>query len=63
MSIKTEINIDLKGWITQSEYARKYGYKLNTVSQWVKRAKDNEGEIKIQYLDVPDLGITLVKPL
>ncbi len=61
---KTKENtIDLQGWITQSEYARKYGYKLSTVSRWVKRAKDGEGSLKIQYLDVPDLNITLVKPL
>lgn len=57
------ISIDLKGWITQAEYARLTNYKLNTVSRWVKRAKDGEGKPKIQYLDVPALGITLVKPL
>lgn len=63
--IKTKDNteIDLQGWITQAEYSRLYGYKLTTVSRWVKRAKENEGNVKIQYLDVPDLGITLVKPL
>ena len=55
--------IDLKGWITQAEYARLYGYKLNTVSRWVKRAKAGEGNVKINYLDVPDLGITLVKSI
>jgi hypothetical protein len=55
--------IDLKGWMTQAEYARKTGYKLNTVSRWVKRAKDGEGDKKIQYLEVPALGITLVKSL
>ena len=60
---KEDLSIDLKGWITQAEYARKTGYKLNTISKWVKRAKDGEGETKIQYLDIPALGITLVKPL
>lgn len=55
--------IDLKGWLTQVEFARLHGYKLTTVSRWVKRAKDGEGNIKIQYLDVPGLGITLVKPV
>jgi hypothetical protein len=55
--------IDLKGWMTQAEYARLKGYKLNTISQWVKRAKAGEGEKKIQWLDVEDLGITLVKPI
>lgn len=58
-----QYQIDLKGWITQAEYARLHGYKLNTVSKWVKRAKDGEGLTKIQYLEVPSLGITLVKPL
>jgi hypothetical protein len=58
---KQNTAIDLKGWITQAEYARKTGYKLNTVSQWVKRAKAGEGSNKIDYLDVPELGITLVK--
>jgi hypothetical protein len=55
--------IDLQGWITQAEYSRKHGYKLNTISRWVKRAREGEGKQKIQYLDVPALGITLVKPL
>ncbi len=59
----TNIIIDLKGWITQSEYAKLHGFKLNTVSRWVKRAKDGEGSQKIQYLDIKELGITLVKPV
>lgn len=63
MASKTENTIDLKGWMTQAEYARKSGYKLNTISQWVKRAKEGEGLPKIQTLDVPELGITLVKKL
>lgn len=61
MSKQKEIVIDLKGWITQSEYAKKSGYKLNTISQWVKRAKAGEGSPKIEYLELPELGITLVK--
>lgn len=55
--------IDLQGWIKQVDYANKYGCKLNTVSQWVKRAKEGKGKPKIEYLDVPELGITLVKPI
>ncbi len=55
--------IDLKGWISQVEYAKQHGYKLSTVSRWVKRAKDGEGTQKIQYLDIPQLGITLVKSI
>jgi len=61
--IKTDISIDLKGWITQVEYAKQHGYKLSTVSRWVKRAKDGEGRTKIQFLEVPQLGITLVKSI
>lgn len=63
MSKKQDNSIDLKGWITQAEFARQHGYKLNTVSQWVKRAKAGQGAQKIAYLDVPALGVTLVKPL
>lgn len=58
-----EIKIDLKGWMTQAEYARAHKYKLNTVSRWVKRAKEGQGNIKIQYLEVEGLGITLVKSI
>ena len=54
--------IDLQGWITQAEYARLHGQKLSRVSQWVKRAKEGKTAY-IQYLDVPALGVTLVKPL
>ncbi len=59
----TTDKIDLQGWMKQVDYANKYGYKLSTVSRWVKRAKEGEGSVKIQFLDVPALGITLVKPL
>lgn len=63
MSTKSKPGIDLKGWITQAKYAEKNNLKLNTVSRWVKRAKEGQGVKKIDYLDVPALGITLVKPL
>jgi len=55
--------IELKGWMTQADYARLHNYKLNTISRWVKRAREGEGKQKIQYLDVPALGVTLVKSL
>ncbi len=63
MKQSNDIVIDLQGWVTQTAFAEKNNIKLNTVSRWVKRAKDGEGRPKIQYLDVPALGITLVKPL
>jgi hypothetical protein len=59
--IKSKGNIiDLSQWVTQAEYASKTGYKLGTISQWVKRAKDGK-PAKIDYIDVPEIGITLVK--
>lgn len=61
--IKTNNDIDLKGWMKQADFARLHNYKLSTVSRWVKRAKEGEGKTRIQYLEVPSLGITLVKPL
>lgn len=53
--------LDLSQWITQAEYARLTGYKLGTVSQWVKRAKAGEGKQMIEFLDVPELSLTLVR--
>jgi hypothetical protein len=59
LKYKGEI-IDLNQWITQANYAAQTGYKLGTISQWVKRVKDGEGN-KIDIKDIPELGITLVK--
>lgn len=53
--------IDLSIWQTQTDYARENNMLLVTVSQWVRRAKRREGELKIDCLDVPELGITLVR--
>lgn len=55
--------IDLSQWITQAKYAELKRMKLGTVSQWVKRTKAGEGkpDKHIEYLDVPELGLTLVK--
>ena len=61
MSNNAATKVDLNQYCTQAEYARLTGYKLGTISQWVKRAKAGEGKIRIEYLDVPELSITLVK--
>jgi len=53
--------IDLSIWQTQTDYARENNMLLVTVSQWVRREKRGEGEKKITCLDVPELGITLVR--
>jgi hypothetical protein len=59
---KKQTTINLKGWITQAQYAKDYNVKLSTVSQWVKRARAGKTAY-IQFLDVPGIGITLIKPL
>lgn len=60
MSRKNLLIIDLDKYCTQAEYARLTGVKLPTVSQWVKRAIAGEGTKKIEYKQVPELGLTLV---
>jgi hypothetical protein len=53
--------IDLDTWTTQAQYAAEQGIKLNTVSQRLKRTKEGKSAQPIEYLDVKELGITLVK--
>ncbi len=55
------LSIDLNVWQTQAEYARQTGYKLNTISQWVKRDLAGEGSKKIDTMHIPQLSITLVR--
>ena len=50
----------LDEWITQVDYAELYEVKINTLCQWIKRAKEGKGN-KVDYLDVPELHMTLVK--
>lgn len=58
---RTIIIIDLSKYCTQQQYAIDNNVRLNTVSQWVKRAKAGEGKAKIEYFDIPELSITLVR--
>jgi hypothetical protein len=60
MAKKDLLIIDLTKWCTQAEYARITGTKLPTVSQWVKRAIAGYGVQKIDYMEIPALGLTLV---
>lgn len=55
------LKIDLDRYCTQAEYARLTGTKLATVSQWVKRSIANEGNKRIGYKQVVELGLTLVE--
>jgi hypothetical protein len=55
------ITIDLNVYCTQANYALEKNMKLATVSQWVKRAKDNTAN-KIEILEIPELNnLVLVK--
>lgn len=54
------LKIDLDKYCTQADYARETDTKLATVSQWVKRAKEGKGTKKVDYLEVAELGLTLV---
>lgn len=59
--MNNQITIDLSLYCTQAEYSRETGIKLGTISQWVKRAKAGKVPAKIEYYDIPELQITLVK--
>lgn len=61
MSKKNLLIIDMDKYCTQAEYARITGINLATVSQWVKRSIAGEGKKRIGYLEVPQLGLTLVE--
>ena len=54
------LKIDLDKYCTQAEYARITGTKLATVSQWVKRSIAGKGLKRIDYKEIPELGLTLV---
>ena len=57
-----KIVIDWSKYCTQAEYARTNKIKLGTLSQWIKRAKAGESiPHDIEYLEVPELNITLIK--
>jgi hypothetical protein len=54
--------IDLSKYCTQAEYCRINNVKLGTLSQWIRRLKAGQSvPVNIEYLEVPELKITLVK--
>lgn len=55
------ITIDLNQYTTQVQWAEENGENVNTVFQWVKRKKDGKGKAPIEILEIPELGITLIK--
>ena len=56
-----KVTIDFDTWQTQAQYAAETGNRLGTVSQWVVRAKQGVNNPKVSILEIPQLGITLVK--
>jgi hypothetical protein len=63
MKEKDGIELKLNGWMTQKAYADTHKIRQVLVGQWVHRAKasGSKGHREIEYLDVPDLGLTLVR--
>lgn len=65
MSNSTATQVDLSLYITQAEYARINNIKLGTLSQWAKRVKEGQSipahAKNIEFLEVPELSLTLVK--
>jgi hypothetical protein len=55
------ISIDLSKWLTQSQYAKLVGIRLNTISQRIKRDKEGQGTANFNYWTIPELGITLIE--
>lgn len=60
---KDGIELKLNGWMTQKAYADTHKIRQVLVGQWVHRAKasGSKGHREIEYLDVPQLGLTLVR--
>lgn len=60
MNRKT-ITINLNEWQTQINYCRENNVNTATLGWWIKRTKLNQGIIRIEFLDIPELNLTLVK--
>jgi hypothetical protein len=55
------ITIDLDVWTTQTQKAKSLGLNESTIRQRVLRTKLGKGNIKEEYMDIPELNLTLVK--
>lgn len=55
------VTIDFNEWCTQQEKSDSTSEKLSTISRRVKRTKESETRNPIDILEIPELGITLVK--
>lgn len=55
------ITIDLNVWTTQAKKADQTGIKLTTISQQIVRTRKNQTTNPVEYWEIPELGLTLVK--
>ena len=58
---KNVLTIDLAVWTTQARKAGDTGTKLTTISQQIVRTKKGQTTHPVEYWEIPELGITLVK--
>lgn len=58
---KHVLKIDLSVWTTQNKYALENNVRLNTISQQIKRHKEGKTKTCVEYWDIPELCLTLVK--
>lgn len=56
-----EITIDLNKWTTQAKKAEQSGILLTTISQQVVRTQKGLTPNPIDILEIPELGIVLVR--
>ena len=55
------ITIDMSKWATQKEYAKLVGKQFPAIRQQLKRTKKGISTQPLDYLDIPELNITLIK--
>jgi hypothetical protein len=55
------ITINLDEWTTQTKLAPLIKMKENTLIQQIKRAKEGKSKTSIEFWEIPELNITLVK--
>lgn len=57
-----KIVIDTSVWTSQVNYSKEYNVPMGTLAKRVARAKANiSGSMGIEYWEIPELSITLVK--
>lgn len=55
------ITINLNEWATQKDYAKLVGKEFPAIRQQLKRTKKGKSTQPLEYWDIPELNITLIK--